>query len=79
MPLPNVMYRICLNLILIQSAYTADIPVPNVSAKKRQNIGSKNSAKASFPLSKTQFQVPIQKSSDNKISRLIESKCHFQT
>jgi len=26
-----------------------DIPFPNVSAKKSQNIGSKNSAKASFP------------------------------
>ena len=35
--------------ILITSAYTADNPVPNVSAKKSQNIGSKNSAKASFP------------------------------
>ena len=31
------------------SEFGKDIPVPNVSAKKSQNIGSKNSAKASFP------------------------------
>jgi len=31
------------------SEFGKDIPFPNNSAKKSQNIGSKNSAKASFP------------------------------
>ena len=56
MPLPNVMYRICLNLgSSPNSAYTADNQLPNNSAKKSQNIGSKNSAKASFPYLTTEW------------------------